>query len=173
MQSAGNQPNGWSGYSVDSGSEGWGAYPESRRRLVTPGSPAKPVNRALEVLNQLGPSLSEDQQDLLKRKGITLRSAPEPPPGLDSSRLSAADLKSLESAALKLTVPERLALEKIKKAYQDDGAMDLEEQEEPETASKACKVLRTTQANLQKALRRQAALQKQVEEQKAAYRETG
>ena len=99
VQSAGNQPNGWSG-----------------RRLVTPGSPAKPVNRALEVLNQLGPSLSEDQQDLLKRKGITLRSAPEPPPGLDSSRLSAADLKSLESAALKLTVPERLALEKIKKA---------------------------------------------------------
>ena len=116
MQSAGNQPNGWSGYSVDSGSEGWGAYPENRRRLVTPGSPAKPVNRALEVLNQLGPSLSEDQQDLLKRKGITLRSAPEPPPGLDSSRLSAADLKSLESAALKRTVPERLALEKIKKA---------------------------------------------------------
>ena len=47
--------------------------------------------------------------------------------------------------------------------------MDLEEQEEPETASKACKVLRATQANLQKALRRQAALQKQVEEQKAAY----
>ena len=51
----------------------------------------------------------------------------------------------------------------------DEGAMELEEPEEPETANKACKALRTCQANLQKALRRQATLQQQAEEQKAAY----
>ena len=50
----------------------------------------------------------------------------------------------------------------------DDGAMELEEAEEPETASKACKALRICQANLQKALKRQATLQQQAEEQKSS-----
>ena len=123
----------------------------------------------IEALHQLGPSLNADQQELLKKKGITLRSLPEPPPGLDSLRLSATDLKSLEAAAQKLSDAERRALDKITKAYMEEGAMELEEPEEPETANKACKALRTCQANLQKALRRQATLQQQAEEQKAAY----
>ena len=80
-----------------------------------------------------------------------------------------AGLKSLEAAAQKLSDAERRALDKITKAYMDEGAMELEEPEEPETANKACKALRTCQANLQKALKRQATLQQQAEEQKAAY----
>ena len=168
VESAGNQQR-WSGYSSDTGSEGWGANVARPRRLVSPGTLVKPVNYALEALHQLGPSLNADQQELLKKKGITLRSLPEPPPGLDSLRLSATDLKSLEAAAQKLSDTERRALDKITKAYMDEGAMELEEPEEPETANKACKALRTCQANLQKALRRQATLRQQAEEQKAAY----
>ena len=94
---------------------------------MSPGTLVKPVNYALEALHQLGPSLNADQQELLKKKGITLRSMPEPPPGLDSLRLSATDLKSLEAAALKLSDAERRAFDKITKAYMDDGAMELEE----------------------------------------------
>ena len=169
VESAGNQQRSWSGYSSDTGSDGWGAKVARPRRLVSPGTLVKPVNYALEALHQLGPSLNADQQELLKKKGITLRSVPEPPPGLDSLRLSATDLKSLEAAALKLSDAERRAFDKITKAYMDDGAMELEEAEEPETASKACKALRICQANLQKALKRQATLQQQAEEQKAAY----
>ena len=169
VEKAGNQQRSWSGYSSDTGSEGWGANVARPRRLVSPGTPVKPVNYALEALHQLGPSLNADQQEILKKKGITLRSVPEPPSGLDSLRLSATDLKSLEAAALKLSDAERRAFDKITKAYMDDGAMELEEAEEPETASKACKALRICQANLQKALKRQATLQQQAEEQKAAY----
>ena len=169
VEKAGNQQRSWSGYSSDTGSEGWGANVARPRRLVSPGTQVKPVNYALEALHQLGPSLNADQQEILKKKGITLRSVPEPPPGLDSLRLSATDLKSLEAAALKLSEAERRAFDKITKAYMDDGAMELEEAEEPETASKACKALRICQANLQKALKRQATLQQQAEEQKAAY----
>eukprot|EP00439_Symbiodinium_sp_Y106_P010213 s10735_g1.t1 len=153
VESAGNQQRSWSGYSSDTGSEGWGANVARPRRLVSPGTLVKPVNYALEALHQLGPSLNADQQELLKKKGITLRSLPEPPPGLDSLRLSATDLKSLEAAAQKLSDTERRALDKITKAYMDEGAMELEEPEEPETANKA----------------RQATLRQQAEEQKAAY----
>ena len=106
VESAGNQQRSWSGYSSDTGSEGWGANVARPRRLVSPGTLVRPVNYALEALHQLGPSLNADQQELLKKKGITLRSLPEPPPGLDSIRLSATDLKSLEAAAQKLSDAE-------------------------------------------------------------------
>ena len=42
VESAGNQQRSWSGYSSDTGSEGWGANVARPRRLVSPGTLVKP-----------------------------------------------------------------------------------------------------------------------------------